>query len=188
MTLIGAPFTSARAALYPDILTGDRYVLGTAVTLTTLQFAQVIGFAVGGAIVGCLRRPRLAAGGRGHLHRVGADYPGAGCAPRPAARTGSREPRQVSLVGSAPAGIQLVFGSPALRTPMLLGWLVAFYNAPEGIAAPLGPVARRRGRGGGPDPGRGGLGASLGAVGFSRLVGPQQRLRWMTPLAWRLAC
>ena len=51
VTMIGAPFNSARAALYPDILTGDLYVLGTAVTLTTLQFAQVIGFAAGGAIV-----------------------------------------------------------------------------------------------------------------------------------------
>ena len=51
VTMIGAPFTSARAALYPDILNGDLYVLGTAVTLTTLQFAQVIGFAAGGAIV-----------------------------------------------------------------------------------------------------------------------------------------
>ena len=51
VTLIGAPFNAARAALYPDILTGDLYVLGTAVTLTTLQFAQVIGFAAGGAIV-----------------------------------------------------------------------------------------------------------------------------------------
>jgi hypothetical protein len=52
VTLIGAPFTSARAALYPDILSGDRYVLGTAVTLTTLQFSQVVGYAAGGAIAG----------------------------------------------------------------------------------------------------------------------------------------
>ena len=47
VTLIGAPFLSARAALVPDLLTGDLYVLGIAVTLTTLQFAQVLGFAVG---------------------------------------------------------------------------------------------------------------------------------------------
>jgi len=53
VTLVGAPFTSARAAIYPDVLgTGDRYVMGTAVTLTTYQFAQVLGFAAGGAAVG----------------------------------------------------------------------------------------------------------------------------------------
>jgi len=51
-TLISAPFTSARAALYRDILVGDRYVAGIAITLTAVQFAQVLGFAVGGAVVG----------------------------------------------------------------------------------------------------------------------------------------
>ena len=51
VTLTGAPFTSARAAIFPDVLSGDRYVMGTAVTVTTYQFAQVIGFAAGGTVV-----------------------------------------------------------------------------------------------------------------------------------------
>ena len=60
VTLVGAPFTSARAAIYPDVLAGDRYVMGTAVTLTTYQFAQVLGFAAGGAVVGFFgTQPRL---------------------------------------------------------------------------------------------------------------------------------
>ena len=54
VTLVSAPFTSARAALYPDILANDRYVVGTAITLTTIQFAQVLGFAAGGAMVAFL--------------------------------------------------------------------------------------------------------------------------------------
>jgi len=33
VTLVSAPFTSARAAIYPDVLAGDRYVMGVAVTL-----------------------------------------------------------------------------------------------------------------------------------------------------------
>ncbi len=45
VTLISAPFTAARAAIYPDLLPGEKYVAGTAVTLTTNQFAQVLGFA-----------------------------------------------------------------------------------------------------------------------------------------------
>ena len=53
-TLISAPFTSARAALYRDILAGDRYVAGIAITLTAMQFAQVLGFAVSGAVVAFL--------------------------------------------------------------------------------------------------------------------------------------
>ena len=54
---------------------------------------------------------------------------------RPTART---TPRNRSLSRSdLSAGIRLVFGNPALRTPMLLGWLVAFYDIPEGVVAPL---------------------------------------------------
>ena len=52
VTFAGAPFLAARAAIYPDVLTGDRYVMGIAVSLTTFQFAQVIGFAAGGVLVG----------------------------------------------------------------------------------------------------------------------------------------
>ena len=37
VTLTEAPFSSARAAIFPDVLSGDRYVMGTAVTLTTLS-------------------------------------------------------------------------------------------------------------------------------------------------------
>ncbi len=78
------------------------------------------------------------------------------------------------------AGLRLVFASPALLVPMLFGWLSAFYNVPEGIAAPLS-----RSLGGGDVAvglilAAGALGASVGAVAFGRLVGPPQRLRWMS--------
>ena len=60
VSMLMAPFNSARAAVYPDVLAGDRYVIGTAVTLTTYQLAQVVGFAVGGAVVGFFgARPAL---------------------------------------------------------------------------------------------------------------------------------
>jgi MFS family permease len=54
VTLVSAPFTAARAAIYPDLLAGDKYVAGTAITLTTNQFAQVVGFALSGAAVALL--------------------------------------------------------------------------------------------------------------------------------------
>ena len=171
VTIAGAPFISARAALYPDILRGDSYVLGTAVTLTTLQFAQVLGFAAGGALVGLLRGPHVPGHRCGHLHPVGGDHPAVGAGPAsapagtgsgrgragaPAARGGARRarPHAHGAARRAPAGVH----SPALLVPMLFGWLSAFYNVPEGIAAPLG-----RSLGGGDvavglHPGRGGPG------------------------------
>ena len=52
VTTLSAPFSAARAATYPQVLTGERYTAGTAVTLTAVQLAQVIGFAAGGVVVG----------------------------------------------------------------------------------------------------------------------------------------
>jgi MFS family permease len=66
---------------------------------------------------------------------------------------------------------------------MLLGWLAASYNVSDGVAAPLGHSL------GGGDVAAGlilagsALGASLGAVLFSRLVAPDRRRHWMSPLA-----
>jgi len=197
-TMAGAPFISARAALYPDILRGDSYVLGTAVTLTTLQFAQVLGFAAGGALVAFfgVRTSLVIDAVTFILSAVitrlwvrsrpaprqgpapdGGDPapPGAGVTEGPSHAHGVR------------AGLRLVFATPALLVPMLFGWLSAFYNVPEGIAAPLA------GSLGGGDVAvglilaAGALGASIGAVVFGRLVGPPHRLRWMSRLA-ALSC
>ncbi len=180
VTMVGAPFTSARAALYPDILAGDLYVLGTAVTITTLQFAQVIGFAAGGAIVALFGvRTSLLADAATFL--VSALITRVLVRARPAAR-GTPHLRALSWPDLT-AGIRLVFGNPALRTPMLLGWLVAFYNVPEGVVAPLSQSLGGGDVAAGLILAAGALGASLGAVGFSRLVSPERRLRWMGPVA-----
>jgi MFS family permease len=180
VALVGAPFTSARAALYPDILAGDLYVLGTAVTLTTLQFAQVIGFAAGGAIVALwgVRISLLADAG---TFLVSALITRTLVRARPAAR-GAPRVRALSWPDLT-AGIRLVFGNPALRTPMLLGWMVAFYNVPEGVVAPLSQSLGGGDVAAGLILAAGALGATLGAVGFSRLVSPERRLRWMGAVA-----
>jgi MFS family permease len=180
VTLISAPFTSARAALYPDILAGDRYVVGTAVTLTTLQLAQALGFAAGGAAVALfgVRTSLLVDAG---TFIVSASIIRIWVRARPPARAGSH-PEPEGHRGWLRA-IRLTLTDPALRTPMLFGWLVAFYNTPEGVSAPLAA-----GLGGGAvavglilaaQP----LGASMGAIAFSRLVAPARRVRWMGPLA-----
>jgi MFS family permease len=181
VTLIGAPFLSARAALYPDILPGDLYVLGTAVTITTVQFAQVIGFAVGGALVGIF-------GVRTSLLLDAATFALSALitrvwvSSRPAERAQASHGTRVR--GGVRAGIRLVFGNPALRTPMLLGWLAAFYNAPpEGVAAPLAAALGGGAVAVGLILASQALGSSVGMVAFSRLVAPASRLRWMNPLA-----
>ena len=107
VTLIGAPFLSARAALYPDILTGDLYVLGTAVTLTTLQFAQVLGFAVGGAVGRLLRRPAVTAHRCRDVRPLGADHPRLGAVPArgPGAAAEADAGCGGGLLAGPPAGV-----------------------------------------------------------------------------------
>jgi predicted MFS family arabinose efflux permease len=178
VTLIGAPFTSARAAIFPDVLSGDRYVMGTAVTVTTYQFAQVIGFAAGGTVVAFF-------GTQTSLIIDAATFAASALIvriwvrPRPAAGRHHGSSRLAGIF----AGARIVLARPALRTPMLFGLLAAFYCAPEGVAAPLAH-----------DLGGGAtlvgvilaaiaLGNTIGAIAFSRFVAPATRLRFTGPLA-----
>jgi predicted MFS family arabinose efflux permease len=174
VTMTSAPFASARAALYPDVLSGDRYVLGTAVTLTTIQFAQVIGFAAGGAVVGFfgVRTSLLADVGTFALSALITRI-WVRARSRARASAGAHQASRTGIL----AGLRLVFGEPALRTPMLFGWLAAFYNVPEGVSAPL---AASLGGGAvtvGVILAATALGASVGALSFSRLVSPGSRRR-----------
>ena len=181
VTLVGAPFASARAAIYPDVLVGgDRYVMGTAVTLTTYQFAQVLGFAAGGAVTGLVGTHRSLIIDA-VTFAVSALIVRAGVRSRPApAAIGHHQPSR--LVGIF-AGARLVFARSALRTPMLFGWLAAFYNAPEGVVTPL---ARDLGGGAaavGLILAAGAFGQTVGAIVLSRFVTPPTRLHVMGPLA-----
>jgi predicted MFS family arabinose efflux permease len=182
VTLAGAPFLAARSAIYPDVLSGDRYVVGTAISLTTFQFAQVIGFATGGAVVGFF-------GTRACLLADAATFVGsalivrAWVRPRPAPAGGMRGDRGPSRLAGIVAGTRLVFASPALCVPMLFGWLAAFYNAPEGVAAPLARALGGGAAAGGVILAAPALGQTVGALAFSRFAAPAVRLRFMGPLA-----
>lgn len=192
VTLVGAPFTSARAAVYPDVLEGDKYVMGTAVTLTTVQLAQVIGFAAGGAITGSLGTGRALVidaatfAGSALIIRLWVRRRPAPATPAPAAPAvahGAAGSTTISAGSGLLAGVRLVFGNTMLRTSMLFGWLAAFYNAPEGVMTPL---AHSLGRGAtvvGVLLAAQATGEMVGAIAFSRFVAPASRLRMMGPLA-----
>ena len=179
VTMFAPPFESARAAITPDILSGERYVLGTAVIQTTFLAGQVAGAVAGGLAVAFIGvRPALAIDAAtfvlsGLLIALGTHA-------RPAALTdGGQESPWARMRG----GIRLVFGDPALRTLLLFGWLVVFYTIPEGIAAPYAHSL-----GGGPIA----TGLVIASTAFSttivtplftRFVRPRRRLALMGPLA-----
>jgi MFS family permease len=180
VALVGAPFTSARAAIYPDVLAGDRYVMGTAVTLTTYQFAQVLGFAAGGAVTGFFGTSRSLIIDA-VTFAVSALIVRVWVRSRPAQAAGGH-PEPSRLAGVF-AGARLVFARPALRTPMLFGWLAAFYNAPEGVVTPLAHDLGGGAAAVGVILAAAALGQTVGAIVLSRFVAPPTRLRLMGPLA-----
>jgi MFS family permease len=179
VSMLVAPFNSARAAVYPDVLDGDRYVIGTAVTLTTFQLAQVVGFAVGGAVVGFFgARPALLLDAA--TFALSALLIQARVQRRPAGRhDGTRAAPLADMV----AGLRLVFTRANLRTLMLFGWVAAFYNVPEGVAAPFARQLHSGAVGVGLLLAAGPAGYTLGAAAFGRFVPPLRRPQLMPPLA-----
>ena len=143
-TMFAPPFEAARAAITPDILQGEKYVLGASVFQTTFLAGQVLGAAGGGLAVAFI-------GVRASLIVDAVTFAlsglliGLGTRARPAAA--KPEAAQLSPLARTREGFRLVFGDQALRTLLLLGWLVIFYTVPEGIAAPYasklggGPIA-----------------------------------------------
>ena len=179
-TMFAPPFESARAAVTPDILHGERYALGTAVFQSTFLAGQTVGAVGGGFAVAFIGvRPAFVLDAATFV--LSGLFIGLGTRARPAAAR--PETIQPSPLARMRGGFRLLFGDQALRTLLLLGWLVAFYTIPEGVAAPYAT-----GLGGGPIA----IGLVLASTVFStmiatplfsRLVRPRRRLAWMGPLA-----
>jgi MFS family permease len=131
--LAGAPFSSARAALLPDVLPGDAFVLGSAIGNISFQASQILGFVAGAAVVAVVDPYRT----------LGLDAVSFGLSalmvalwvkarPLPSREETSRP----SLWAVSADGVRIVFGNRTLLTLLLFGWLAGFYIVPEGLAAP----------------------------------------------------
>jgi MFS family permease len=186
VTLFDSPFKSARSATLPDVLPGERYVLGIAVTQTTIQIGIAAGFALGGVVVAvtgvrtALVVDAATFAASALLIRVWVRNRPAAAQP---ATSGRSRPSQLAEIA---AGVRLVFGDRTLRTLVLLGWLVAFYIVPTGLAAPYAasfhaslpiPISTGLVFAAGP------FGTAVGAVVFGRMVPPAVRQRLMGPMA-----
>jgi hypothetical protein len=173
-------FEAARAAITPEILQGERYVLGAAVTSTTFLLAETGGAAAGGVAVAFVGvRSSLAIDVVTFV--LSALLIGLGTRRRPAAAR--PETAQPSPLARLRTGFRVVFGNRFLRILLLFGWLVAFYTIPAGIAAPYvdrlggGPIAA------GLVIASTSLGTAIAMPFFSRFTAPRQRADWMGPLA-----
>ena len=178
--LLAAPFQSARAALLPSILTGDKYVLASSVSNITAQAAQLAGFVTGGTLVAAFGTSQALAVDAatfalsGVLLRLGVRE-------RPVPTPDGSTDRP-SWWGSLSAGARLVWGDRRLRYLIALACVAGFYVSIEGLAAPYAAVV-----GGGPLA----VGVLLAANPAGQMVGmlllaraaPSRRLALMGPLA-----
>jgi MFS family permease len=181
VVLLEAPFLSARAALVADVLPDDRYVLASAVTNVTIQLGQVLGFAVGGALVAALG-PRQALLLDAATFLLSAAIVRLAARERPAP-TESEETGLGRWQRQMAAGARLAFGDPRLRGLVMLAWLAVFWVVPEGLAAPYADALHGSALTVGLLLAAQPVGAALGGLFLSRFVAPARRLELMHPLA-----
>ena len=182
--LLGAPFTAARAAVLPEVLPGDTYVVGSGVINITHQATQMLGFLAGGAIIAVVgTRQALAIDAVTFI--LSALIVVGGMRRRPAPERSEKQ--RPSLWRTTRDGAALVFGDPKLRSLVGFAWLCGFYMVPEGLAAPYAKTF-------GSSPIIVGLlmsamptGMVVGAFAYSRFIRPDNRLRFMGWMAM-LAC
>ncbi|SDY91465.1 Predicted arabinose efflux permease, MFS family [Amycolatopsis xylanica] len=126
--LANTPWAAARAAVLPQVLSGERFVAGTAVFAMTTQAAQVLGFATGGVLVAWLD-PDGALLVDAVTFAASAALIAGGLRHRPAS-SGLR------WRGRVLGGLALVWRDRRLRALVALACVSGFYIAGEAVAAP----------------------------------------------------
>lgn len=179
-------FGAAKAATLPDLLPGDRYVLGRALTGLVGQTSQILGYALGGLLLAVVA-PSTALLVDAASFLLSALVVRLGTRDRPARRPVDPA-APASLARDSLAGVRQLLADRRLRALLLLGWLPPMLGViPESVAVPYSAAS-----------GGGAAGASLllsavaggviaGELVVARLLRPAERLRWMGPLALAIA-
>src|SRR5436309_15673918 len=117
--LLAPPFSSSRAAMMPDLLQGDTYVVANGVENLVRQVAQVVGFLLGGVSV-VLLRPQGALLVDAATFAISALVIVRGV---PDMAPVSEHTKRFSLLRDTGGGIRIVFGDPVLRAYVSLFWV-----------------------------------------------------------------
>jgi MFS family permease len=132
VSLLNPPFKASQLALLPQVLEGDRFVVGMGIRSMTVQSAQLVGFAGGGALLLALD-PHLALVLDAVTFVLSATFVRFGVHGRPAAASPEKRGSFFSTLGN---GGKVAFASSPLRTLVIFTWLMGLLPVYEGIAAP----------------------------------------------------
>lgn len=181
--LLNPPFDSARSALLPQILDGDRYVVGMSLQKTIGQAAMIAGY-VGGAALTAYNA-NLALLFNAATFGFSACAIGLGVHERPPML---RVEERTSLLRETAEGYSVVFRAPVLRAIAIIVFGGACFGiVPEGLAAAwaaqLTGSATDRGWFQGVIMMSGALGFIIGSLTVARLASPSMRVRLIRPFA-----
>jgi MFS family permease len=178
--LLAVPFGAARSAILPDVLHGDQLAVGIGLISITYQFALVIGFGAGAAVVTGLGTTGALLADAGTFV-VSAAVIGLGLRPhRPdspheaVGQSGQRRPIS--------DGVRLVAGNRQLRVLLGIACLSGFYVVAEGLAVPYSAQIGTGTLGSGWLLAANPLGTVAGMLLLKRIQ-PERRLVLLGPLA-----
>jgi MFS family permease len=140
LSMSAAPFKAAQLALLPQILTGDRYVVGLSLRQITGQSAQLVGFATGGLLLAAVEpHVALALNAGTFLASAGLVVLGVRSRPAPVATARPAAPGAApSAASGATSGAGPLSGSRRLLPLVALVSFAGLFVVPEGVAAPYG--------------------------------------------------
>ncbi|MEV7806266.1 MFS transporter [Microbispora sp. NPDC088329] len=175
-------FSAARAAVLPDVLAGDAYVLGRAVFTTTSAGAQVAGLAVGGGLL-AVTGPHRALLITAALSLVSAALTRLGLRDRPARSARSGLGHRAGAVRTTLRVNRALLADRAVRGLLLAGWLPPMLSV--GAEAVYVPYLTGEGSAWGAGVVLAAAAAGMGAGEFAvgRFAAPAARERLAIPLA-----
>jgi MFS family permease len=181
--LFAPPFSSSRAALMPDLMEGDRYVVANGLDGLVRQGTQVAGFLIGGASVALLR-PQGALLVDASTFLLSALLVVRGVPESKAVATRTARTARFSLLRDTRGGVRIVFGDPVLRAYVTMFWVASgFTYAFEGIAVPYARQLHGGASAAGVLLASAPLGIAIGSFVLTRAVRPTTRMRLLIPFS-----
>jgi MFS family permease len=181
--VLNPPFDAARSALLPQLLEGDKYVVGVSLQRTVSQVALIAGYVGGAALSAYDLRTALFINAA--TFGFSAFAIGLGVRER---RTEHTTEHRSNIWRETMEGYSIVFGTRVLRAIAIIVFAVSlFATVPEGLAAAwadkLAASHSYRGFYQGFIMMSGAVGFIVGALVVSRLVSPQRRIKLIRPFA-----
>lgn len=172
-------FSAARSGLLPEVLDGDRFVLGRSVLVVAMSSCQVISLGAGGALLATVG-PRAALFAAAGINAVGAGWSYVGLERRSAraSKTGRSPVLETLRMNAA------LLGNARIRGLLLAMWLpVSLLTGAESLAVPYAASLGRDGELGTLVLAALPVGMIAGNLVIGRLLRPKQRERLALPLA-----